>query len=89
MDDRICTKTTTNKHFGGELKLLRIKLERLKMKKTLQQVGYQTGINQSDISRIESGRLIPYPSQLERLTTFFGMSKEELFQQVKPDEIAN
>jgi transcriptional regulator with XRE-family HTH domain len=35
-----------------------------------------------DISRIESGRLRPYPSQLEKLARALGVQPDELLQDV-------
>ncbi len=45
---------------------------------TQQQLGAIVGIQSSDISRIESGRMRPYPSQAERLARILGIRPEDL-----------
>lgn len=46
---------------------------------TLANVARATGISAGDLSRIETGRLIPYPKQRQRLAEFFGMDEKTLF----------
>jgi ribosome-binding protein aMBF1 (putative translation factor) len=41
-----------------------------------------------DISRIESGRLRPYPSQVEKLATLLGVHRDELLQEVEGEKVA-
>jgi ribosome-binding protein aMBF1 (putative translation factor) len=38
----------------------------------------------ADVSRIESGRLRPYESQVEKLATALGVTREELLQDDEP-----
>jgi transcriptional regulator with XRE-family HTH domain len=41
------------------------------------QLGYHASLQPSEISRIENGRLKPYPAQLERLARALGVDQAE------------
>jgi transcriptional regulator with XRE-family HTH domain len=61
----------------------RLKHERQAHHKISQQAVEQaTGIPQSVISFVESGRLIPTPKQLNTLADFFGIPADELLKDV-------
>lgn len=62
--------------------MLRIKAERLRRKLTQQQVAVDNRMSYADVSRIENGRLIPYPGHLKRLSDYFNVSQEELLKEV-------
>ena len=47
--------------------MLRVKAERLRRNWTQTDLGYHARITPAEISRIETGRLRPYPGQAERL----------------------
>ena len=56
----------------------RMKAERLRRRWTQTDLAYHARMSPSDISRIENGRLIPYPGYAERLGKALGLSPEEL-----------
>ena len=58
----------------------RMKAERLRRHWTQTDLAYHSRMSPSDISRIENGRLIPYPGYAERLAKALGLSPEELQQ---------
>lgn len=60
--------------------MIRMKQERLRRGWNQTTLGFHAGLSTSDISRIESGRLQPYPSQIERLETALGLAASELLQ---------
>jgi len=45
---------------------------------TMHEAAKHTDIHASDMSKIESGRLLPYPKQAQRLTEVFGETIEQL-----------
>ncbi len=61
----------------------RIKLERLKRGWRQEDLGYHTRMSGADISRIESGRMVPYPTQVERLCRILGLQPDELLEDVE------
>lgn len=68
--------------------MLRIKAERLRRKLTQQKVAVDCNMSYADISRIETGRMLPYPSHMKRLSDYFNISEQELLMEVKyHDEI--
>jgi ribosome-binding protein aMBF1 (putative translation factor) len=60
----------------------RMKDERLKRGWSQVVLAFHTNIGVADISRIESGRMVPYPAQAERLAKVLGIQPEELQQTV-------
>ena len=60
------------------MNLNKSKSERLKRRWSQQDLGYRARVSASDISRIETGRMVPYPAQAERLGRILGLSPEEL-----------
>lgn len=57
------------------------KLKEIRKERGLSQLklSFLTGIQPSDISRIENGRLRPFPSWRERLAKVLGETEAELF----------
>jgi transcriptional regulator with XRE-family HTH domain len=68
--------------------MLRLKVERVKRGWTQQDLAYHARMAASDVSRIESSRLRPYPSQLARLARVLGIPAEDLMQCTPPHEIS-
>jgi transcriptional regulator with XRE-family HTH domain len=62
---------------------LRIKIERLRRKWTQTDLGARSGLSASDISRIETGRLRPYPGQAARLAKALKVAPEDLLEHVE------
>jgi transcriptional regulator with XRE-family HTH domain len=46
-------------------------------------LAFHAGISIGDISRIETGRLRPYPSQLEKLSKVLGLEESALLDQIE------
>ncbi len=55
-----------------------LKSEREKRGLSQQKLGVLVDIGASDISRIETGRMKPYPSQAERLAKVLGVDPDDL-----------
>ncbi len=51
-----------------------------------QTLGVYAGVSAADISRMESGRLMPYPGQAERLAKVLGLQPDQLQQPVMTEE---
>lgn len=62
--------------------VLNLKKERLNRSLTQQELAVKVGMSYADISRIENGRLIPYPGHIKRLSNFFEISEDELLKEV-------
>ena len=62
--------------------MLRIKWERLEKGWNQLEPAYRSRISVPDYGRIENGRMKPYPSQLKKLAAVFGLSAEELLEDV-------
>jgi transcriptional regulator with XRE-family HTH domain len=60
----------------------RMKNERKRHGWNQQTLGVYAGVSAADVSRIESGRLMPYPGQAERLAEVLGLAANELQQPV-------
>lgn len=56
----------------------RLRAERLRLGLTQSKLGKRAKVATSDVSRIETGRLTPYPRQLARLARVLGVQPEEL-----------
>lgn len=63
--------------------ILQLKKERMLRNETQQDVAYKARIPYADLSRIESGRLKPYPGHAKRLEEYFGMTIGELLTEVE------
>ena len=62
--------------------MIRMKYERLKRGWRQEDLGFYARIAGADISRIEIGRLKPYPTHIERLCKVLGLAPEELLEEV-------
>jgi transcriptional regulator with XRE-family HTH domain len=60
-------RVTTLRKANAEMKIIRFK--RLKLGLTQLELAEKARVGQSEISRIESGKLIPSDNQLEKLAT--------------------
>ena len=58
--------------------VLRIKAERLQRDWSQQTLAHRAGMAVADISRIENGRLRPYPGQTKRLARALGLDAGDL-----------
>jgi transcriptional regulator with XRE-family HTH domain len=66
--------------------MLKLKLERLKRRWKQQDLAYRCGMHSADVSRIESGRLRPSPSQLQRLARALKVTSGTLLEDVEMRE---
>lgn len=65
--------------------MLRLQLERQRQGLSQQKMGFRAEISPSTISRIENGKIYPYPGWRKRLAKVLGWSEEqadELFKEV-------
>ena len=69
--------------------MLRMKAERLRRGWSQADVGYRARIQPSEISRLERGLAVPYPSQLKRLARVLQVPAEQLTQEVEPEAVAS
>ena len=70
------------------MSMRRMKAERLRRKWTQTKLGARAEVSASDVSRIESGRFIPYPGQARRLARALGLALDELLEPVTGTEDA-
>ena len=63
--------------------MLKIKAERLRRGWNQQTLGYRARTQAADVSRIENGRMVPYPAQAKRLARVLGLIPDELLDEVK------
>jgi transcriptional regulator with XRE-family HTH domain len=68
--------------------MLKVKAERLRRNWTQTDLGYHARITPAEISRIETGRLRPYPGQLERLAKVLNVETTDLLLDVVDTEQA-
>lgn len=62
--------------------MLRVKLEREKRGWTRTRLGFEAQIHPSEIGKLEAGKIFPYPKWKNKLSEVFGISGEELFNEV-------
>lgn len=62
--------------------MLRLKFERTHRQLSQHAVGLVVHLPQPYIASIERGRMIPSPTQLQRLAAFFGVKPEDLLKDV-------
>lgn len=65
--------------------MLRVKHDRLARGWSQVRVAFYAGMSVGDVSRIENGRLIPYPSQLDKLANVFSVDRQELLKDVSAE----
>ena len=58
--------------------MTKLKARRIEMKLNQQAVGYLSQVSAADVSRIENGRMVPYPSQAERIAKVLKLNPSEL-----------
>jgi transcriptional regulator with XRE-family HTH domain len=63
--------------------MLRLRYERQQRGWNQTVVAFRAKMSISDISRIETGRMRPYPDQLKRLGKLFGVDGEALLEELK------
>ncbi len=68
--------------------MLRVKYERLRRGWNQTSLAYHASMSVGDISRIERGRLRPYPSQLEKLANVLRIDRQALLQNVSENVVA-
>lgn len=66
--------------------ILRIKSERLSRGWTQTELAYFARMSSADVSRIESGRMVPYPGHAQRLARVLGLDPSELLEEVNAGE---
>lgn len=72
-------------HLEGD-DMTRLKFARLMKEWSLDRLGQEAGLGGSDLSKIERGRLLPYPPQLDRLSKALGIPAERLLEEVAYEE---
>ncbi|MBV7509492.1 helix-turn-helix domain-containing protein [Bacillus sp. sid0103] len=66
--------------------MLRITFEREKIGMSKAELSRQAGLDQSLISKIESGRIKPYPSEISRISHVLGLPADQLLLEVNLNE---
>jgi transcriptional regulator with XRE-family HTH domain len=67
-------------HFDRVSRMTKMKARRQELRLTQTAVGYLSGVSPSDVSRIENGRMIPYPAQADKIAKVLKLRIEELQQ---------
>lgn len=67
--------------------MTRLRQERLRLGYSQLDLGYRARIQPSEISRIETGRLRPYPAQLRRLSEALGVDPSVLIEDSAPEPV--
>ncbi len=62
--------------------MLRMKMERKRKGRRQEDLAHFAKVSCADISRIESGRLRPYPGHAARLARALGVKPQELLEEV-------
>lgn len=65
-------------HVHGQTTLRRIRVERRRRNWRLEDLAHFARVSAADISRIETGRMIPYPTHAKRLAEVLGIEPDEL-----------
>ena len=65
--------------------MLKVKAERLRKNWNQTALAFYAGMSVGDISRIESGRMKPYPLQLEKLSNVLQVPPDELLKDLSPE----
>lgn len=66
--------------------MLKLTFEREKIGMSKAELSRKAGLDQSLISKIESGRIKPYPSEINRISYVLGLPAEQLLTEVSLDE---
>lgn len=65
--------------------MLRLVLERKRKKWTQFKLAAEANIHPAQLSRLETGRTLPYEPEKERLEKVFGIPAEQLFSEMEED----
>ena len=66
------------------MQVLKLRAERQRQELTQVQLSYLSGVPVSEISKIETGRMLPYPKHEERLAAALGIkAPDQLVTQVE------
>jgi ribosome-binding protein aMBF1 (putative translation factor) len=79
-NDKSTQRAHTIASGGGSM--LRIRVERLKRGWRQEDLAFYARMAAADVSRIETGRLVPYPTQVARLAKALGLKPAELLEEV-------
>jgi len=66
--------------------MTKMKAERLRRGWTLQELGYRTGIQAPELSKIERRLVVPYPGQRQRLAKKLGLLPEAILDEDENEE---
>ena len=69
--------------------MLRVKAERLNRGWTQTELAYFARMSSAEVSRIESGRMIPYPEHARRLARALGLDPSQLLEKVGGQELSH
>ena len=64
-------------------KVLRLREERLRRGWSQTELAFYAHLSASDISKMETGRFLPFPAQAARLAEVLGMAAEALLEEVE------
>ena len=67
-------------------KILKVKAERLKRNWSQTELAFFARMSSSDVSRIETGRMIPYSTHAQRLAKALGIRPDELLEEVELEQ---
>ena len=70
---------------GKDTSISKMKSERLRRRWSQQELAVFARVGVADVSRIETGRIRPYPSQAQKLAHVLGLKPEELQEPVEID----
>ena len=65
--------------------MLRVRIERLKQGLTITDLSYHVRIHPATLGKIETKKMIAYEPHKIKLSEFFGIPAEELFQEIRSD----
>jgi len=65
--------------------MLKMKSERLKRGLTLTDLSYHVRVHPATLGKIETRKMIAYEPHKKKLSRFFGIPAEELFQEIRSD----
>jgi transcriptional regulator with XRE-family HTH domain len=66
--------------------ILKVRAERLRRRWSQTVLGARAGMSASDISRIETGRLLPYPRQISRLARALKLDPAQVLDRVETSD---
>ena len=64
-------------------RMLRVKAERLNRGWTQTELAYFARMSSADVSRIVSGRMIPYPAHAQRLARVLDLAPSDMLEEVE------